>query len=322
MAATRANRRAVEIQKQAEELKIASDARIQYYNWLRTVAGGAIAQSSLVRTQRLLEDAHTAFELGAATKADVMRLEAVVAATEMAIAEVATGRQTLEEYLATLMDEPVREYRVGEDVLTVPAVDEATPLDRLVAEGQHSRVELRALAAAASSLRDAAAVARVGQYPRLDAFGDFTYANPNQSYMLAGEAWNHSWALGLAVTWTMNDAFGGSAQGAELDATRAKLEADRKSLMRGIKLEVTSAYLERKKARVAIQTSAKGAAAAREAYRVAVDLYRAGRATTTDLISAESELVGASIKEINAAIDYHVAAVRLRHATGRDAAGS
>ena len=58
-------------------------------------------------------------------------------------------------------------------------------------------------------------------------------------------------------------------------------------------------------------------AAAKEAYRVARDLYQVGRATTTDLIEAESELVTASLKEIDAALNYRVARVKLAHATGK-----
>jgi outer membrane protein TolC len=43
-----------------------------------------------------------------------------------------------------------------------------------------------------------------------------------------------------------------------------------------------------------------------------------GRATTTDLMEAESELVAASLQEVNAMLDLRIASVRLQHATGRD----
>jgi outer membrane protein TolC len=320
LTATRANRRAAEIQKEAETLKVAADARVAYYNWLRTVAGGVLANNSLERFQAMLKDARTAFEVGAATKADVLRLEAAVAATELAITESDAIRSLMEEQLATLMNEPVRQYHVGEAMTIDPSQVRATgQLAALVAEAQRRRLELQALNAASRALRAGADAASVSQYPRLDAFGDVTYANPNPQIFPQRQEWNHTWAVGLSLTWTVNDAFAGRAQAAELDATRIKLEADRKNLLRGIKLEVTAAYFDVKKARAAITTSARSSAAAREAYRVARDLYQVGRATTTDLIQAESELAAASVKEIDAALNYRVAQLKLNHAVGRDA---
>jgi outer membrane protein len=318
IAATQENRRAAELQKQAEILKVESDARVAYYNWLRTVSGGAVAQASLQRFKALLDDARAAYEVGTVTKADVLRLEAAVAGTELAITETETLRRLSEEQLATYMDEPVKAYQVGENA-AVDAARVSVPkdLNKLIANAYQQRLELQALKAASASIREGSDAIAISQYPRLDAFGDVTVANPNQRIFPQEEEWNATWAVGLSLSWNVNDALSGSAQSAELEATRAKLEADTESLERGIKLEVTSAYLDIKKARVAIETSLRASAAAKEAYRVARDLYRVGRATTTDLISAESELVEASIKQINASLDYRVAKVKLAHAVGK-----
>jgi outer membrane protein len=319
MTATRANQRAVELQREAEVTKISSDARIAYYNWLRAVAGVSVAQSSLERFRAMLQDARTAFELGAVTKADVLRLEAAVASTELAITETTTLRELAEEQLAALMGEARSRYRVGQKVSVDPdRIRSPGKLADLVAEAYQRRLELKALAAASRSLRAAARAARVGQWPRLDAIGDLTYANPNLSIFPQVQEWNTTWAVGLSLSWTINDAFSGRATAAELEATRRKLQADRQNLERGIKLEVTSAYLDLKKAKTAIETAARSSVAAQEAYRVARDLYRVGRSTTTDLMVAESELVQASLKEVSAALDYQTAQVRLAHATGRD----
>jgi len=318
IAGAQENRRAAELTKQAEILKVESDARVAYYNWLRTVAGGAVARSSLQRVKALLADARAAFEVGTVTKADVLRLEATVAGTELAIAETDTLRRLSEEQLAIYMDEPVKSYQVGESAM-VDAANVAVPkdLNKLIANAYQQRLELQSLEAARESLQEGSHAAAIGQWPRLDAVGDLTYSNPNQRYFPQKEEWNATWMVGVALSWNVNDALSGNAQAAELEATRAKLEADRDSLQRGIKLEVTSAYLDVKKARVAIETSVRASAAAKEAYRVARDLYQVGRSTTTDLISAESELVAASIKEIDAALDYRVAKVKLAHAIGQ-----
>ena len=320
LSATRKGKDAAEIQKRAEAVKIASDARVAYYNWLRAKAGVAVARSSLARFNAMLKDARAAFELGAATKADVLRLQAAVASTELAVDETRTMQQLAEQQLAIMMDEPVRSYQVGEDLLQQlePAPAAELSIDNLVKEAYRKRLELKGLQALTRSLEAGARAARVSQWPRLDAFGDITYANPNTVFFPLQEEWKESWAVGLAISYSLNDSLAGAASGSELEANRRQAEANLESLRRGIKLQVTSAYFDVRKARTAIRTAARGQAAAREAYRVASDLYRVGRATTTDLMEAESELVVASLQEVNAVLDYRIASVRLSHAIGRD----
>jgi outer membrane protein TolC len=127
--------------------------------------------------------------------------------------------------------------------------------------------------------------------------------------------------LGLSLSYTFNDSFSNQASARELDANRRKLQYDVESLKRGLQMEVTSAYLDQKKARVALDTAQRGLRSAQEAYRVALDLYRVGRATTTELIASEQELLAAALREVNATIDFRLAAIRLAHATGRDVPG-
>jgi outer membrane protein len=322
MAATRANERATQLNKQAEELKVATDARIAYYNWVRGVAATTVAESALVRIKALQKDTEAAFSVGVSTKADVLRVDSLAASTELTITEAQNFKQITAEQLAVMMSEPSRDYQVGENVRAAPPpAGQDAPLPTLVAESHRRRLELRALAEADLSLSKAADVVRVGAYPRLDGFGEFDYARPNRNYMFDPKAWHSNWMLGLSLSYTFNDSFSNQASAREYDANRRKLGYDVENLKRGLQMEVTSAYLDQKKARVALDTAQRGLKSAQEAYRVALDLYRVGRATTTELIAAEQELLSAALREVNAAIDFRLAAIRLAHATGRDVPG-
>jgi outer membrane protein TolC len=320
MAATRANERAAQLNRQAELLKTATDARIAYYNWTRGVAGLKVAESSLWRIKSLQKDSEAAFSVGAATRADVLRVEALAASTELTITETRNLKQLAQEQLAVLMNEPVRSYVVGENVRTeLPTIGQNTPLTGLVQEAFRRRLELKALREADLSLAKAVQVVQVGEYPRLDAFGEYDYARPNRNYLFDPLTWHSNWMVGVTLSYTVNDTFANRASSRELEANRRKLQADAENLKRGLQMEVTSAYLDEQKARVALDTAQRGLKSAQEAYRVAVDLYRVGRATTTDLIAAEQELLSAALREVNAAIDAKLAGIRLVHATGRDA---
>ena len=78
-------------------------------------------------------------------------------------------------------------------------------------------------------------------------------------------------------------------------------------------------HVGRVTAQAALHTSDTTVRAAEEAYRVTSDRFRVGRATTTDMVTAETDLLGAKQSQINARIDSAIAGLRLQHALGRNA---
>jgi outer membrane protein len=127
-----------------------------------------------------------------------------------------------------------------------------------------------------------------------------------------------TWMAGVALTYAVNDYFSNGAIAKQLEAQRRALEAQRRALKDGVRMEVTSAYLDGRKARAALVAAQRGIESARAAYDVATELYRVGRATTTDVIEAESELVAAQLQLVNAYIDERVARTKLVYAMGGD----
>jgi outer membrane protein TolC len=319
-AGSSANKRAAQLSVKAERLKAKTDAQALFFDWMRARGRVAVSEKSLERTRARVKDARPAFEVGVITKADLMRLEALEATTEQVLLEARTFRDLAERQLAVIMGDKKRpHYQIGEDLSSAPALTSGD-LEGMTKEALSRRLELRALEEAGRAARHGASAQRAGSIPRLDAFGDVTYANPNQRYFPQQDRWRTTWSVGLAATWNVTDVFLTQAQGNELDATARSLEAQRAALADGIEQEVTAQYLSREKARGALESTRRGVAAASEAYRVAVDLYRAGKATTTEVIDAEADLLAARLSEINARIDLRIAETRLRHAVGRDIA--
>lgn len=174
---------------------------------------------------------------------------------------------------------------------------------------------------AVHALRHGASAQRSGAFPHVEAIGDVTYANPNSRYFPPSEKWRATWSAGVQASWTIGDAFLSTAAASELDAEAAAMEAKRTTLRAGIAQEVLAAYLDLERARAAFDKQRAALAAAEEAYRVTTDLFRAGRATGTDLIESEAGLLDAKFGDVNARIDLTVASIMLRHATGEDRAG-
>jgi outer membrane protein TolC len=217
----------------------------------------------------------------------------------------------------TMGEQRAQRYVNGEDI-AVPLARTPGTLETLTNEGLRSRLELKSLDEASRSARHASKALGAGQLPRIEAFGDVTYANPNQRYFPPQQEWQATWSVGAAATWTVGDILAQGASAREMSAQAHSLNAQRSAMANGIRQEVAAFFLARTEAEGALSASRRELAAAEEAYRVATDLYRVGQSTTTEVIEAETDLLSARLNELNARIRLRVAEVRLRHAAGRD----
>lgn len=316
-----ANKEATKLARDAEVVNVETDARIAYYNWLRGVSQEVVAKQSLAQSQARLRDAKNAFEAGVTSKADVLRLESVVASAESFVLRAEAFRQLSAKNLAVLMGLEETEdidFSVGEDVLgDATALKNAEDVHQLVREAHQNRLEIRSLERNRFAIGRGIRARRADYFPRIDGFAEATYANPNQRFFPLANEWNASWSAGVQLTYTINSTLLTRARIKELKSDARKLELQAEALRRAITMEVTSAYLDRKTALASIEYNAHALEAAEEAYRVASELFKVGNATATDIIVAEVERVNAKLEDVNARINLRVANAKLLFATGR-----
>jgi outer membrane protein TolC len=249
----------------------------------------------------------------------MLRIEALVANAQLAQDAAETALNLTTGQLAIVMEDWHPNYRIGEALPDPTKIADAdAPVDKLVAEAHSRRLELRAIDEQIRAAGYGASTARASAIPKIDALGDVTYANPNQRYFPPGPTWHATWSVGAQATWTFSDAISDLSQAREYESNAREAVAQRRLLRAGIANEVLASYLDLSRARTALGQRRIALTAAEEAYRVTTDLFRAGRATGTDLIDSERELLTAKVGEVNARIDLAIASITLRHATGRD----
>ncbi|MFY0536442.1 TolC family protein [Nannocystis pusilla] len=275
-------------------------------------------EDSLQRTRSRLVDAENLFNAGSATRSDVLRVDALVSSQQSAIADARAFRKVAERNLAVMMNEPTRAYDVGEDILAPPHdLGELPAVDDMIAEAQANRLEVRSLERAVDGMHQNIRATRAQYYPRLDAFADALYANPNQRFFPLSPVWRASWSVGVQLSYTINQSLRTKAQVRELKTNKRELVLQAELMRRAIAIEVAQAYHDRERALAAIELSTRGLASSVEAYRVASENYKLGAATTNEIIAAEGEQVQAALRAVNSRIDLHVATTRLLYATGR-----
>jgi outer membrane protein TolC len=322
-AAAAKSEKAAGLSARAARLKVATDGRVAYYTWARARLQVLVAEQAVVQAQGHRRDVARAVEVGTASRADLLRIESQVAAAELLLERARDLTALLEEQVRIAMHDPKRQaYEIGEDLRAdLPPLPHADRLEALFDEAHDKRLEIKAIDATASGLKEQVKVVRASYYPRLDAVLDAQYVRPNPRIIPQRDQFDGTFAATFQLTWAPNDLAHAKTQVGRIEARLAQLEAQKGQVKDAMRAEVTQAYQTMREALVAIQTTARGLAAAEEAYRVRRELYRAGRGTVVEVTDAETELTRARLEAVNARVDLRIARARLWHAAGRDVEG-
>lgn len=127
-----------------------------------------------------------------------------------------------------------------------------------------------------------------------------------------------SWQIGVRLSWSLTDILGNDASRQATLARARQLEAQRDELSDGIALDVRTAPASLQESEVRVGTSERALAAASESYRVRRELFKNGRATSTELTDADTDWSQAQLDAVSARVDLRVARVKLAHALGDD----
>ncbi|MET0593660.1 MAG: TolC family protein [Polyangiaceae bacterium] len=320
-AAATKNEKAAQYAEGASRLKAASDAKVVYYTWVRAKLQEVVADQAFAQASAHLVDAKHAFDAGTISKADVLRVESQLATSKLLIERAKSLAEVSETQIRVAMHDPSQNaYEVGEPMGSELPKLQGDTLPALWNEASTTRLEIKTLDQTSDALREQAKVARAGNLPRLDAFGDIIYANPNQRVFPVQNRFVATWDVGVSLTYSPNDIALAGAQSKNLTAKAASVVAQRQQLEDGIRVEVTQARNSLREALAAVESTAQGLVAAEESYRVRRSLFRNGRATAVELTDAETDLTRSRLEAINARVDARIAFVRLEHALGRDVA--
>ena len=302
--------------------RVATDARVAYYSWVRAELSIAVAEQALEDARAHLADTRVAVQAGSASTADLLRLESQVARSELFLVSTRSLAAVAEEQVRTQLhatsDQPLA---IAEDVREASTdrslASQVARLPELVRLAYRDRPELKALNDNASSLSLQARVERAGYAPRLDALAGATYANPNPRQFPPRDEFRSTWQVGVRLSWNITDIASARLRARSTEARSAAVLSDRSALADRIRVEVRSAAQSVDDSHIALETTQRSQDAAEESYRVRRLQYQNGRASNVELLDAETDLTRARLERLNAEVDARVAQVRLDYAVGR-----
>ncbi len=295
------------------------EARLAYYEWVRAKLQNLIAKRQLEQVRATLGQVRALAEVQRLSRADLMRVESNEAVAEQASIQLQNLADLREEQLRILIDaSPEQVLVIGEDIRAEITAPGTGKLDDLIGTAKKQRLDFKVLDTGIEAKEKQRAAERASYYPKLSAFGQVDFANPNQRIFPSEDKFNLTWAVGAQITWTLNETLFAKTTDRRLLGETNELRADRENLERGARIQLLAAKQAVAIAQAALSTSAKGLAAAEEGYRVRRELLNAQRATAVELVDAETDLTRARIAALNARVDLRVAMVQLAHALGND----
>ena len=179
------------------------------------------------------------------------------------------------------------------------------------------RAERQGLEQRLAAARAREEAARATAKPQIAAVAGVDYARPNPRIFPRVARWDDSWDIGLNVSWAFWDGGRSKAGQAEAAAATRAVQARIMEFDRQLAFELQQRELELDSSRAAIPAAEDGVRSARETQRVLGERYRAGVATSTDVLDAEIALLQAELERTRALANERLARARLERVAGR-----
>lgn len=200
--------------------------------------------------------------------------------------------------------------------LDVPGPAPDVSADALAAKARDQRGERRALRSRVDAAGARADAAGAAARPQVSVGSGYDYARPNARIFPRSGEWRDSWDVSVSVSWLVWDGGKLRAERDEAAALARGVAARVGEFDRQVAFEVRQRALEIDSAREAISAAGDGLRSATEALRVVNERFRAGVATSTDVLDAETAVLQAALDRTRSLANARLAQARMDRALG------
>ena len=294
--------------KRSREQIIAQAAKA-YVGLLLAVENHLVVAQALETAQAHFKLVQDRFHSGLAVKSDVLRAQVRIADLQQQRLAAESGIQVAQAMLHAAMGQP----DLGQITPTTP-LENCTPteggLDQWIARALERRTDLQQVALQEDIAAKEVARARAGHYPTVALQGN---------YEIDSEAFDDShdnYTLGAVLRVNLYSGQRISSQTAAARAMLSKVQALRKGMELGVRVQTQSAFYHAQSSWQSIAVASDAVNQAEEGLRIVANRYRGGLLTIVDLLDAQTALQQARTQHFKALHDYKVARIELALATG------
>lgn len=283
-----------------------------FYNCLLAEQLVQVTEEALELAEKLLQNVRNMYEVGMASRLDLLRAEVRVANLKPPVIQarnnLALAELSLKTFLGLDVDQPVE--IVGDMTYSPVEID----LEESIARSLANRPEVNQILYQKQMAGEMIKIAKADYLPTIAISGNYnTWAD---QFKFGKNTWQSFYAFNLVLNIPIFNGLQTPAKVAQSKALIRELEHTEKGLINNIKFEVQSAYLNLNQAKESLLSQEKNVDAAQESVRVAELNYAEGLITITDVGAAQVALSEARINYLRAIYDYVISLAQLEKAMG------
>lgn len=288
-----------------------------FYGYLLAGKFVDVAQEAVDLAQKHLKNVRSLFEVGMASKFDLLRSEVQASNLQPQLIRAKNGLSAAELGLKTLLGLDLKQAIEVKGELTYQAFEADT--DANVTQALTSRPELVQLNYQKQMAAEMVKMARAAYVPTVAVGGQYNYWGNDLKF--SSDTWQSYYTVNLVLNVPLFNGFVNSAKLGESKAMLKQLDFSHKGLTEMVKFEVHDSILNLRQAKESMLSQEKNVEQAQEAVRIAELNYKEGLATNLDVSAAHVALSQARTNHSQALFDCALALAQLEKAigAGRDA---
>jgi len=299
---------------ETSEQNLIYNVKASYFNYLKALESQKINDEAVKRGEEQLKLAESRFEVGAASKSDVLKAKVQYGNDKLALI---SAQNDVKIYRANLA------YLIGVDVNA--DVDFATDYKRREYSGGEAEALKLGLAnypglLASKSIMDAAKYgvwSAYGTYlPTLSVSVGRNWGNDRWSEVSKFRGEDASWSIQTTLSIPIFANFSRKENVTSARAGFNNARADYFYAKNNVALNIKESYLNIERAQEALNVAGENVMAAEEDMSLVQEKYNLGAATILELLDAQVSLITAQNSKIEAEFDYNLAVARLENAMG------
>jgi len=291
--------------------EVALAVELAYQERLAARALVRVAEENVRRSQYNLDLAQARHAVGEVARFDVLAAETEKANADLGLVRARNARRITRGQLAEAMGLTVSEEFDIEDLPIDVQPEELADVELLLAEAARIRPELQTSLALTEARRSDIRAARSEYWPKVR--GTTAYGFADETFLDGGQ----EWFIGLSVEQPLFTGFARTYREAGARAEFGVAAAEYENLLRGVELEVWTAYSQLIEAGEAMEAAKKLVASADEAARAAEGRYRAGAGNIIELVAAQTAETDAQVQQVRAVLSWYTAMARFQRAIGQ-----
>jgi outer membrane protein len=299
----------------ASEQDMITAVKVAYYAYLAAVENVAVQEDAVKRADEQLKLIESRFELGSASKSDVLRQKVLFGNDQLSFLRSTNAViQSKADLAYTIGIDPREDHQFSSDYRVREYVG---TLDEAIGFSMEHNPRFLSSTKSVDQAKHSLRAARAGYLPTLSASADWRKFNGTQAYPYAFNYSNKSYSIGFSIGLNIFDGFIREQRVTNAKVYRNNALAELSDTRNSTIATVKSSYMEIEQLKKQVEVSTENVAAAEEDFRITQEKYNLGAATILDLLTSQVSLKEAQVALIRVQFDLNLAVARLENAMGK-----